>query len=450
MTLLQRCDKCDKEFEKLLQCGRCKNAYYCSQACQTEAWKKHKNICRRPGQEASAQAAQLAAPKPVKTNPVTKKTLEPASEELVEAAEQAKQFRQELLKETQLANVKMMTVMHESGDPSKFLPQVKTLKDEYIQTLLERLSQQDKSKEDDRYEEAIRLGTDLMQEVIMIILQRGVSRSSAVDQLDLANNHFNAAIVQQRPPADFALEDDAMDGFEPAVTKVKDKGFVSVEGLLDDEIAAVIEKDCVERFWSGRSDGAMHQATGCCTGHECWVPYPPRKGFSPEFDHALRILFGLPHEIMRHGYPKKLKVPTMAHLACFPPETLERLHVDNPAQAGSPGASRELTIVLFLMPAWNAEDGGAFRAYLDEDGRARAKPQAAGESADAQKSPLAVTSGYAGKANAETDPADDVTSKDFYPEAGQCLIFRSSELWHQVLPSKRMVFALTLFVQSED
>lgn len=39
--------------------------------------------------------------------------------------------------------------------------------------------------------------------------------------------------------------------------------------------------------------------------------------------HALRILFGLPHEFLRHGYPTKLKVPTMAHLACIPPGHLE-------------------------------------------------------------------------------------------------------------------------------
>ncbi len=31
-----------KEFKK---CGKCKSAYYCSQACQKENWKQHKQIC---------------------------------------------------------------------------------------------------------------------------------------------------------------------------------------------------------------------------------------------------------------------------------------------------------------------------------------------------------------------------------------------------------------------
>ena len=33
-----------QEFEKLLQCGRCKNAFYCSRECQNNAWKRHKSL----------------------------------------------------------------------------------------------------------------------------------------------------------------------------------------------------------------------------------------------------------------------------------------------------------------------------------------------------------------------------------------------------------------------
>ena len=33
-----------KEFEKLLQCGRCKSAFYCSRECQNNAWKTHKQL----------------------------------------------------------------------------------------------------------------------------------------------------------------------------------------------------------------------------------------------------------------------------------------------------------------------------------------------------------------------------------------------------------------------
>ena len=99
----------------------------------------------------------------------------------------------------------------------------------------------------------------------------------------------------------------------------KEKGFVCVEGLLDDELAGVIYAECKEKFWDCRHSGAMRASAGpMVDGYGCWVPNPPRRGTSPELHHALRVLFGLPHEIARHGYPKSLKLPTMAYLGCLP------------------------------------------------------------------------------------------------------------------------------------
>merc|ERR1712232_866372 len=183
------------------------------------------------------------------------------------------------------------------------------------------------------------------------------------DQLDLANNHFNAGIVWPRQPSDFALEDGDLDGFGPAATKLKEKGFVCVVGLLDDEIASAIHSECLEKFWECRKAGAMRSAVGSVVdGHECWLPYPPRKGTSPELEHALRILFALPNEFQRSGYPARLKVPTMAHLGCFTPQTgRESLHLDNSSKLDG---GRELTFVFFCSPNY---DGGAFRAYLKVD-----------------------------------------------------------------------------------
>ncbi|CAK0841643.1 unnamed protein product [Prorocentrum cordatum] len=152
-----------------------------------------------------------------------------------------------------------------------------------------------------------------MTEVISAILQKGLSTSACVDQLDIANNHYGSSMVWPRSPKDFALEEGDMDGFEPAVGKLRKNGFVCVEGLLDAEIAAAVHANCSEQFWARRGAGAMRPAGGAASaGHECWVPYPPRRGTPPELGHALRILFGLPREIERHGYPVRLKVPPLS------------------------------------------------------------------------------------------------------------------------------------------
>ena len=40
-----KCDKCEKEFEKVGKCGECKVAKYCGKECQQEDWSKHKKEC---------------------------------------------------------------------------------------------------------------------------------------------------------------------------------------------------------------------------------------------------------------------------------------------------------------------------------------------------------------------------------------------------------------------
>eukprot|EP01099_Mayorella_cantabrigiensis_P009023 TRINITY_DN962_c0_g1_i1.p1 TRINITY_DN962_c0_g1~~TRINITY_DN962_c0_g1_i1.p1 ORF type:complete len:516 (-),score=120.40 TRINITY_DN962_c0_g1_i1:218-1765(-) len=39
------CDQCNKHFEKLLRCGKCKVVRYCSADCQKKAWPQHKLVC---------------------------------------------------------------------------------------------------------------------------------------------------------------------------------------------------------------------------------------------------------------------------------------------------------------------------------------------------------------------------------------------------------------------
>jgi hypothetical protein len=303
------------------------------------------------------------------------------------------------------------------------------------------------NEEQDQLLAAVALGKTLMKEVIMALLQRGMSQAASVDQLDLANNHFNAGILWPRQPSDFALEDGDLDGFEPAVTKLKEKGFVSVVGLLDDELGTAVHEECKHKFWDHREAGAMRPAAGAVVnGFESWLPYPPRKGTGPELAHALRILFALPNEFQRHGYPARLKVPTMAHLGCFLPRTgRENLHLDNGVSADG---GRELTFVLFCSPNWVQEHGGALRGYMkldDEDSpgpRPRRCPEKTTEGENVAPSENELPQ--------RDQEQDEEHPRDFDPEVGTCLVFRSRDLWHEMLPASRLQFALTLFVQRAD
>ena len=48
---------------KLLRCGRCKSAFFCSVECQRVAWKTHKSVCRPVESDASAPRTDVSAPR---------------------------------------------------------------------------------------------------------------------------------------------------------------------------------------------------------------------------------------------------------------------------------------------------------------------------------------------------------------------------------------------------
>merc|ERR1712032_1023501 len=108
-----------------------------------------------------------------------------------------------------------------------------------------------------------------------------------------------------------------VEGFEEAAARVCNGGFCCVDGLFDDETALALSTDFTKRHWELRDRGSLFPRSGGCYGY--WLPFPPRSGYTPELDDVLRVLFGLPYELVRAGYPQKLSVPTMVHLGCLPP-----------------------------------------------------------------------------------------------------------------------------------
>lgn len=63
---MRMCESCCKVSRKLSSCARCRHAWYCSTACQREAWKAHKTCCaevnsaaQRCGRDPSIRALDL-------------------------------------------------------------------------------------------------------------------------------------------------------------------------------------------------------------------------------------------------------------------------------------------------------------------------------------------------------------------------------------------------------
>jgi hypothetical protein len=58
-TTALSCQKCKKTAEKILTCGRCVLAKYCSQECQKADWTLHKIVCKTPAQRAEKASTVL-------------------------------------------------------------------------------------------------------------------------------------------------------------------------------------------------------------------------------------------------------------------------------------------------------------------------------------------------------------------------------------------------------
>eukprot|EP00929_Paragymnodinium_shiwhaense_P069366 TRINITY_DN34994_c0_g1_i1.p1 TRINITY_DN34994_c0_g1~~TRINITY_DN34994_c0_g1_i1.p1 ORF type:complete len:470 (-),score=114.56 TRINITY_DN34994_c0_g1_i1:126-1535(-) len=462
------CDRCMYKTDNILKCGRCGVAVYCSQSCQKEDWPAHKQICE-------------PAPKPAKPKPKppatagyvaeAKKQDDDVDDDIeAEPVEPADVFRKRLLQAAQSANVRMVGTMQETaGVFEKYLPKLQELKADYSSEIRDRLRERDRvmakeaqRKKDKQRKEGAEASTakaeadesaidydaraasvsgELMGEVIRACLQRGIDAKVKNYQVDLANNHFQQGIRELRPPSSLALPKDQVEGFEDACVRVCDGGFCCADGLFDDDMAEAMVKD-FEQLWQLRAQGSLCETRGTKGGLGCWLPFPLRKGLSSELVDMVTVLLGLPNELQRAGYPKKLIMSSMAYVGCMPPGATEPLHLDISEEGRL--FKPEITLVLFCNPGWKKEDGGAFNAYLKKGG---ACDPDAGER---------LRKGSADKAQADGGSAVDEAAEDedkpnvFYPEAGRCLIFRSRECWHEVLASQRRSWALTVFVGSEE
>ena len=116
-------------------------------------------------------------------------------------------------------------------------------------------------------------------------------------------------------------------------------------------------------------------------------------------------------------------------------------HIDNTTKDG-----RRLTVLVYLNPGWLPEEGGALRLFTSQqkqtdkdkssDSKVQEESAGAGSLEDADRSTARDKSG--------AEPRH-MTAIDVYPEGGRLVMFYSSDIPHEVLPTFGMRHAITIW-----
>ena len=130
----------------------------------------------------------------------------------------------------------------------------------------------------------------------------------------------------------------------------------------------------------------------------------PRLGFE-SVQRAIRLLRGMAHALHRRGYTQpKLAVPPQVLVSAYPPGAYYKQHADCYGRSHN---ARQLTCLLYCNPTWDvAQDGGCLRLEAH-------------------------------------NPQETV---DVAPLAGTLVIFDSAKVFHSVQKSRRLRFAVTLWL----
>merc|ERR1712050_27950 len=120
-----------------------------------------------------------------------------------------------------------------------------------------------------------------------------------------------------------------------------------------------------------------------------------------------------------------LQASSSFQIACYPVSGYYKKHVDGGYDDTNNG--RKITAIFYAKKSWSSEDGGELRMY-----KRRPNPF---EIAKARKE---------GSEIPEKPPDEAV--EDIEQRGGRMVLFRSRDMPHEVLPSKRKRYAITLWL----
>jgi SM-20-related protein len=188
-----------------------------------------------------------------------------------------------------------------------------------------------------------------------------------------------------------------------AVAGVAREGYAVVPDFLPPEEVTGLRGDCLALWEAGRfapagiGRGGQRQRNGAIRGDAVlWLDEAPQSAPLQRYATAL--------EALRLAINERLMLGVFeleAHFAVYPAGTGYRRHLDRFRDSDL----RTLTCVLYLNEAWQPEDGGQLRLYLDG--------------------------------------AADAPYLEVIPAAGTLACFLSADFPHEVLPARRERLALT-------
>ena len=188
-----------------------------------------------------------------------------------------------------------------------------------------------------------------------------------------------------------------------AVHGVERKGYAIVPDFMAPAAIAKLREDCLALWHAGRfvpagiGRGVRRQNDAAVRGDAVlWLDTAPQTDAVRAYHEAFEMLRLAINERLLLGL-----LDLEAHFAVYPPGTCYRRHLDRFRDSDL----RTLSCVLYLNEAWQPEDGGQLRLYLDSE-------------AD--------------------EPYLDVT-----PTAGTLACFLSADFPHEVLPARRERLAVT-------
>lgn len=199
------------------------------------------------------------------------------------------------------------------------------------------------------------------------------------------------------------------------------KGYGIQDNFVDDRVVEDVFKELEMIDFEGRLSQVQQQKMiGYRTDKICWVNF---EGLDREKQPGLLKLFkkmiSIPFELNKKC-SLYLQASASFHLGCFPKDAYYKKHVDGGYETNL-NNGRKVTALFYANKRWSDSDEGQLRIY-------RRRPN-----------PFQLEKGA-------TPFQEDEVEEDITPEAGRLVLFRSRDVPHEVLKTKRKRFAVTLWL----